>query len=193
MRNHLRIKPFLEKLDTFKLLKAMAEEEGWVNSEEELTDISEKIREAIDVEFWEQNPDLRFGQMMFNRGYDIFSNIYYLEEPDILMMCGYDDVEAFGWVSVMDKDQNLIDPVFRFINELSTDHLETMLTEVSEGKRLYPIQAIKMFQKELGKRGIEFQLSIDSLEFQYEKWAEDQVRRIMESLALDFEESIEDE
>lgn len=155
MRSKLRIRPFLDRVDIPYLIKYL-----WADNTDK-TNIAHYTDEVIDfvldkdfIGIWENNPDLRFGQYMFNSGHGIFNAIYYMEEPEILMLCGWKDTESHGWISIMDKFQNTLEtPKFRFIDQLDTNHLKTMVGEYNNEIRSYNPNMITLFEKELKERG----------------------------------------
>lgn len=120
MRQKERISLFLNKLNFNKL------EERWD------IDISQDLRGEIfnqAKEYWEQNPDQRFGQVLINLNlipdnFDIWSD----EESDILDAQGVPKRETMMWGTNFDKDMNrLPETIWKPINELTTDHIEAIL------------------------------------------------------------------
>lgn len=161
MRNKLRIRPFLDRVDIPYLIeyiwpignKETKNRDGVVQYINEVMDL---IQEESFIKKWENNPDLRFGQYMFNSGHGIFNTMYNTEEPQTLMVCGWKDTESYGWISMMDKFQNILEtPQFRFIDQLDTDHLKTMVGEYYNEIRAYNPSMILLFEKELRERGVE--------------------------------------
>lgn len=154
MRSELRIEPFLRRLDLPELIKHIYPDA----SKEELGNMVDKSMEIINAEDfvinWQNNPDLRFGQLMFNLGCSFFDPIYNMEEYEILMDCGLPISKSLQWISYLDKDGHLLDkPISRFIDELDTDHLRTMVKEFFEGTRSYNEYIIDIFTKEIEARG----------------------------------------
>jgi hypothetical protein len=156
MRPHYRIKPFLEVLDISKLVGLPNEQ---YNKEIiDLVKMEKKITEMLPIieGTWLESPDLRFGQLLYNMGIggDYFEPLYILEESDILMKLGRTERESHGWLSFLNKDLTKLDePIFRFICDLDTDHLQTMLYEANAGKRKYNRNYLRMFEEELESRG----------------------------------------
>lgn len=152
-RSELRIRPFLDRVDIPYLIEYIwptGNKEGMIQYINEVIDL---IQEEYFVRKWENNPDLRFGQYMFNSGHGIFNSLYNTEEPQILMLCGWKDTESYGWISIMDKFQNTLEtPKFRFIDQLDTNHLKTMVEEYNNEIRNYNPNIILLFEKELERR-----------------------------------------
>lgn len=175
MRTHLRIDPFLQKVDIPLLVTLLLDTDSNYSpgKPEESLYYIDVISDGVkkNAEHWKENPDLRFGQMMFNAGFSLFEKIYHKEEYEILMMCGYKDVESFGWVSVLNADGELIEPVFRYICDLNTDHLRKMIAEANEGTRAYPFKHLELFEKELMSRSIPDRLTDEGKLNQYELYA----------------------
>jgi len=81
-------------------------------------------------EFWLENPDLRFSQVLVNLG--IIPNIpgswYYLEEVELLERLGIDPTEYLLWGQNYDKDmKRLPQTIRRPICELETDHIKSII------------------------------------------------------------------
>jgi len=151
MRSELRIQPFLRRLDVPELIKNMYPDSADTS---EMVDKTVSLINSKDfVKYWEQNPDLRFGQLMFNLGLGFFDPIYQKEEAAILLQCGWPARKCVQWTSLLNKDQELLEePVSRFIDELDTDHLLTMVQEYGLGKRKYDEDIITLFLEELEAR-----------------------------------------
>jgi hypothetical protein len=151
MRSELRIKPFLSRLDVPELIRSMYPD---MADTSEMVDRTMSTIDSKDfVRYWEENPDLRFGQLMFNLGLEFFDPVYHKEESQILFQCGYPISKCIQWTSLLDKDKNMLDkPVNRFIDELDTDHLLTMVEEHNTGKRYYNEAIIQIFLDELESR-----------------------------------------
>jgi len=170
MRSQHRIEPFLKKVDIDKLISIIDNDQENKLTINEANELSNSVKDYLskNTEFWKNNYDLRFGQLLFNAGFNYFDSIYTLEEPEILMMCGYDDVESYGWVSLLNSEGELLEkPVFRFFNELDTDHLKKMMEEADKGVRYYSIDTINLFEKVLESRGLDIKLSPKGKEIQY--------------------------
>lgn len=157
MRNRLRIKPFLNRVDIPWLVTVLWEKR--FGGPKEATKLIDNIMEFLnsDKNQWDSYEfgDQRFGQYMYNVGFEFFDLIYHKEEPDILMLCGYEETESYGWISNMDKYKHPIDPVFRFVDELNDDHLVSMISEANLGTRLYSTHMLQLFEKELARRGFD--------------------------------------
>lgn len=152
-RSELRIRPFLDRVDIPYLIEYIWPTENKEGMIQYINEVIDLIQEEYFVRKWENNPDLRFGQYMFNSGHGIFNTIYYMEEPEILMLCGWKDTESYGWISIMDKFQNTLEtPKFRFIDQLDTNHLKTMVEEYNNEIRNYNPNIILLFEKELERR-----------------------------------------
>jgi len=174
MRTHLRIDPFLQKLDIPLLVTLLLDNSDYSPGKPEeslyyIDVVSDGVKKNTD--HWKENPDLRFGQMMFNAGFTLFERIYHKEEYEILMMCGYSDVESFGWISILNVDGELIEPRYRYICDLDTDHLRKMIAEANAGTRAYPFKHLELFEKELTSRSIADKLTDEGKLNQYELFA----------------------
>jgi len=155
MRQKERIKPFLRRLD-LTLLLTLIKPESIKLCPEDFIKIVDDVAAAVEnnTNYWEENPDLRFAQLMTNLGFTWFDGIYYKEETELLLMLGYTAEESYLWGSNYDKHGNrLAKTVFRFIDELDDTHLKIMIDEAEEGKRLYPAGYLHLFQAELSNRG----------------------------------------
>lgn len=153
-----RIPLFLERLDVEKLVLKL-----WYTTEDkedsdyhiDLQMIIEEVRDPSFEEFWLNNPDLRFGQLMVNEGFPIFDAIYHLEESEILHnWCGYSRPESYIWGSNYNDDGSVREKtLYRFIDELDDKHLTTMVDEANAGVRYYNPEMVDIFCEELHRRG----------------------------------------
>jgi len=156
MRNKNRIVPFLSRVDIPLLVTQLWNKDigGPEKAQEYIDAVTKHVESPEFLASWLEDYDLRFGQKLVNDGFDIFHLIYAKEESEILMMCGYLDVESYMWASNINEDGSIRqEQVLRFIDELDDKHLKTMITEANAGKRLYPVNYVKLFQKELERRG----------------------------------------
>lgn len=104
-------------------------------------------------EFWLENPDLRFSQVLVNLG--IIPNLpgfwYYIEENEILEQLGIEPREYLLWGQVFDKDMNrLPEPIYRPIKDLETGHIQAIL----DGDWCRLDNYKECFENELKLRGI---------------------------------------
>ena len=129
MRHKERINNFLKKVDWDKLYKEWDVEnskpEGW------------KDFEQYFLEYWNENPDQRIGQVLVNLG--ILPDrvpIYYAEESDILMNQGYAPEECIFWTSIYDKNGDLMSsPKSNLICDISIEHIENILSYMVENNK----------------------------------------------------------
>lgn len=156
MRNILRIKPFLSRLDVEKLVKKIkASFNGYedLSVKDSVSLVLNQINNPDFIKYWEDNPDLRFGQLLYNMGIEFMNSIYNYEESDILQLTGLSPTQSNFWISYLNKDEKLLSEArLRFIDELDTDHLEKMIEEHENGIRFYTENAIALFNMELVKR-----------------------------------------
>ena len=153
-----RIPLFLARLDIEKLVLKL-----WHTTEDkedsgyriDLQIIIETVRDKDFEELWINNPDLRFGQLMVNEGFNIFDAIYNLEESDILVeYCGLSRPESYIWGSNYNEDGSMRqETLYRFIDELDDKHLATMVDEANGGDRYYSPNMVDIFVEELHRRG----------------------------------------
>lgn len=149
MRAAQRIPLFLSRVKIVELLLKL---------EADAKDI-EKLLEIIQSDefkdYWMNNQDLRFGQLLYNMGYLVFNKVYSYEEHEILNeYCGYSLPESHIWASNYNEDGSLRpDPVYRFIDELDDKHLATMVEEANVGRRYYNPAMVDIFCEELHRRG----------------------------------------
>ena len=129
MRPKERINNFLKKVDWDKLYKEWDVENSkpgdW------------KGFEQYFLEYWNENPDQRIGQVLVNLGIlpDRVS-IYYAEESDILMSQGYTPEECIFWTSIYDENKNLMSsPKSNLICDLSIDHIENILSYMARNNQ----------------------------------------------------------
>lgn len=121
MRPKERIPVFLQKVDFDKLQKR------WN------VDISQGLRGIIlkseTKDYWLENYDMRFGQMLINLEYmPDTMQIWTDEEYDILYDQGLPLREVLLWGNNYDKDMNrLPETIWRPICEMKTDHIQAIL------------------------------------------------------------------
>jgi hypothetical protein len=117
------------------------------------------------VEYWKENYDMRFGQVLINLNI-VPDNmkIWGDEDDNILLDQGLPLEEVFYWGSNYDKDMNLLPKtIYRLIKDLNTDHIENIYKFVfDKGKRL-PTDYRIAFNNVLESRGITSQL-VDKIE-----------------------------
>lgn len=186
MRIPERIPLFLSKLDVEKfVLKLWHTTEDKEDSDYhiDLQMIIEEVRDPSFEEFWLNNPDLRFGQLMVNEGFPIFDAISHLEESEILHnWCGYSRPESYIWGSNYNEDGSLRDKtLYRFIDELDDKHLSTMVDEANAGVRYYNPEMVDIFCEELHRRGfINYNLTDEGRKKLLEKKIEIHNKRMIE-------------
>lgn len=134
MRPKERIPIFLKLVDFNKL------EDKWeINISQDLRGIilSEKV-----IDYWLENPDQRFGQILINLGLIADDLIIWInEENDILIEQGIDPKEFLLWGINYDKDKNsLSETQWKLCKDLESDHIQKILEEVEE--ELYNIPNI---------------------------------------------------
>lgn len=164
-----RIPLFLSRLDIEKLVLKL-----WHTTEDredsdyqlDLQGIKDYISSPLLEDLWTNNPDLRFGQLMVNEGFNIFDAIYHLEESDILVeYCGLSHPESHIWGSNYNEDGGVREKtLYRFIDELDDKHLSTMVDEANAGSRYYNPTMVDIFCEELHRRGfVNYSLTEDGL------------------------------
>ena len=118
MRPHERIEHFLENVDWSKLQTRWGLDPDGLN-------LDTKIVE----DYWKENPDQRFGQVLINLGFiEDKLNIWIDEEYDILIAQSLKPRDVVFWTSYYDKDNKLLDkPISRLIKDLDTEHIQTLL------------------------------------------------------------------
>jgi hypothetical protein len=128
MRPVERIDSFLDKVKIRYLLKYI-----WKIHKGNENVIKKDIDRSIETirEYWKENSDLRFSQVLVNLGF--ISNTpgdwYYMEEPEILLKFDYNPAEVYYWGTCFDKDMNpLPQTIWRPIKELTTDHLRAIIS-----------------------------------------------------------------
>jgi len=150
MRNIKRIDRFLELVNNENLLANIWKlplDNG--NLRAVLSLIAVKDKEI--AEFWHNNPDLRYSQVLVNMG--IIPNYpgfwYFDEEDDILEQQGVDSAMIMLWGVNFDKDMNrLPETDYRFICDLETDHIQAILG----GNWTKHPNYLKAFNNELNRR-----------------------------------------
>jgi len=125
MRKKERIPVLLNLIDWNKLEESFSL--NFSNIEKD-----ETILIQID-DYWNKNPDQRFGQMLINLG--IAENNYYLwneECNQFLKDQGVDPKEYTLWGVNFDKDRNrLPETTWKLAKDLDTDHIEAILEDYS--------------------------------------------------------------
>ena len=171
MRNKGRIEPFLGRVNICYLLTLVKPPEFRV-SPEDFAKISQILAKDIEdnlKDMWLENPDLRFTQLLSNAGYFWFDTIYDREEKSLLKWLYSSEIEATLWGVNYDKDGNRLEHTeFRFIDQLETSHLITMINEANIGKRRYSLRYLYLFEKELNNRGV-FDVTLTSAGIEIQK------------------------
>lgn len=97
------------------------------------TDISQELRGLILHKtirnYWLNQPDLRFGQMLINLEYlPDKINLWLDEEKDILDAQGISPRHTMLWGNNYDKDMNILpETIWRPIAEMNTEHIKAIL------------------------------------------------------------------
>jgi len=150
MRNPIRIDKFLELVDMGNLLTNIWKLPLQDDSLRAMTSLLAVKKDDIS-EFWHNNPDLRFSQVLINMGFmpNYEGFWYYKEEPEILEEQGLTPETFLFWGQNYDKDMVLLPKtVYKVINELNTDHIEAILEGNNTRDPLY----LKAFNNELNRR-----------------------------------------
>lgn len=143
MRVKERIDNFLQKVDLDKLSKRWnLVEDKEETSLSELLTVTSTYYDINIVNYWKENYDQRFGQVLINLG--ILSDdlkIWCDEDDAILLDQGLPLEEVLYWGSNYDKDMNLLpETIYRLIKDLDSDHIEKIYTYLyCRGHRLSPL------------------------------------------------------
>lgn len=128
MRPIERIEPFLEKVKIRYVIRYIFKLHNYVDPTKIKETFDERKKEV--KEFWLQNSDLRFSQVLVSLEYipNIPGAWYYMEEDEILEKLGYPLEEILLWGTNYDKDMNrLPNTIWKPINELESDHLRAII------------------------------------------------------------------
>ena len=144
-----RIIPFLEF--TKERIEEICKDVWNISNEKDFNIIDSNDNLEKIENFWLENPDLRFSQVLVGLG--IIPNIpgfwYYIEEDEILEKLGIPTREYLLWGQNYDKDMNLLPKtLYKPIKDLSTDHIQAIL----EGGYAKREKYIKCFKEELKLR-----------------------------------------
>ena len=125
MRAKERIPIFLDKVNWNKLAKRWKLD---ISAFDYIRPPNENVATAI-VEYWNENPNQRFGQVLINLGLiPDTMRIWLDEENEILKSQGVPEREFRLWGQNYDKDMNqLPKTIWKPIMELSTDHIKAIL------------------------------------------------------------------
>ena len=146
MRVKERIDNFLQKVDLDKLSKRWnLVEDKEETSLSELLTVTSTYYDINIVNYWKENYDQRFGQVLINLG--ILSDdlkIWCDEDDAILLDQGLPLEEVLYWGSNYDKDMNLLpETIYRLIKDLDSDHIEKIYTYIyCTGHRLSHLHRI---------------------------------------------------
>lgn len=186
MRDKHRIEPFLRRVDVGLLIAITGKFKKPEKALEYQKSLEDFIATPAFVTKWLDNPDLRFGQYLFNEGIELFDYFYNHEEPDLLELCGYSKVESTIWGSNFDsKGKQLKEPVYRFIDELDDYHLRIMITEANMKERLYSPDMLKLFEQELCNRGFcNITVSKEAIKYMKESFRVLEQRRLFDMITL---------
>jgi len=131
MRSKLRIPIFLNLIDGI-YTDVFTQSFGFNYDDETIDQYVDSIYENLFeiTEYWTENPDLRFSQVLINIG--IIPNVpgvwYYKEEHEILQDLGVQTREFLLWGQNFDKDMNrLPETIYKPVKDLSTDHIKAIL------------------------------------------------------------------
>ena len=143
MRPKERIPIFLEKVNWDTL------QERWN------TDISQDLRGYLLTlelkNYWTNNPDLRFGQMLINL--ELMPDklrIWNDEESEILADQGLPKREFMFWGSIYDENRNLLPEIkYRLIKDMKIDHIKAILNDVADHKMCCRLDYLEVFRNEI--------------------------------------------
>ena len=143
MRPKERIPIFLEKVNWDTL------QERWN------TDISQDLRGYLLTlelkNYWTNNPDLRFGQMLINL--ELMPDklrIWNDEESEILTDQGLPKREFMFWGSIYDENRNLLPEIkYRLIKDMKIDHIKAILNDVADHKMCCRLDYLEVFRNEI--------------------------------------------
>jgi hypothetical protein len=113
--------------------------------------------DIIDIDvipYWKSNPDQRIGQVLINLGLVTDElKVWLDEEHDVLISQGILPEKCVYWGVNYDKDHNRLPKTqWKLIDELNTDHIETIINEVESGKYKLADDLITIFKSVLLKR-----------------------------------------
>jgi len=151
MRNKHRIPLFLRRLDLEKLFYSCNIE----SPANRLELIKSHVYAQDFISYWQDSPDLRFGQLMVNDGFSEFESVYHTEEDEILRLCGLSLPESLIWGSNYFEDgSRRKETLYRFVDELDDKHLATLVDDINGGgKFVYQKIYAQAFSEELLRRG----------------------------------------
>lgn len=186
MRNKHRIEPFLSRVDIGLLIATIG---GFKRPEEALEYqklVEDYIATPAFINEWLDNPDLRFGQNMYNEGFELFDKFYYYQEAELLKLCGYTNSESYMWGSNYNEDgTESKETLYKFIDELDDKHLANMVDEANNGTRFYHPFYVDIFCEELLRRGFVNYKLIDEVREKFlNKRNETHDQRMLEFLDL---------
>lgn len=150
MRPKERIPIFIQNINIKKLITEWFKDQKTINITKTTSLITRDIH--VIIQYWLDNPNLRFSQVLINMGYipNIPGMWYYESNNDILVKQGCKPRNVILWGNVFDKKGNrLPKPKWILIKDLTTDHIEAIL--ISNLLRLNPT-LIKYFTDELELR-----------------------------------------
>ena len=178
-----RIPLFISRVRVMDILLKLWHETEDQEDKIDFDSIVEFVHSPAFAVYWTSNPDLRFGQLMVNEGFNIFDAIYNLEESDILnQYCGLSRPESHIWDSNYNEDGSEWErTIYRFIDELDDKHLATMVDEANQGVRYYNPVMVDIFVEELHRRGfINYKLTDEGREKMWAMGDELQHRKMIE-------------
>ena len=123
-----RIEPFLEKVRIRYVIKYIFKLPRPIDATY-VKYVFDKNKKEV-REYWLENPDLRFSQVLVNL--NIIPNIpgywHHLEDEEILIRLDYSPEKVYFWEVNLDVDENsLHKTVWKPISELTSDHLKAII------------------------------------------------------------------
>lgn len=160
MRPKERIPIFLEKINW----KALAER--WnldVSAFNPVRSMRGTIRATV-RHYWEQEPDLRFGQMLINIGcLQDKLRIWNDEENDILEDQNVPKREYLLWGSIYDKGHRPLKEIkWTLIKDMSTNHIEAIIRDVADSRMGIRMDYLEVFKQEIELRKVNLRESSDT-------------------------------
>ena len=93
------------------------------------------VKSDLLKEEWMKHPDMRIGQLLINMNLiEDDLKVWLLEESDILLEQGIAPIDCLYWVSILDKDGNLLsEPKSKLIKDLDKDHIIAIIKAIVNG------------------------------------------------------------
>jgi hypothetical protein len=143
MRDKLRIRPFLRRLDIPELIRGMYPADSDTELSRKIDTAVTLVNSADFINYWEDNPDLRFGQIMYNLNCNFFEPVYNHEESSVLQKCGWTEIKSTIFANELGA---------KFIDEYDSDSLIEILQEYGLSKKDHPDDIIALVIEELETR-----------------------------------------